>query len=166
MSIGKRTRQLLIRAAAVAFLAALALLLYNLGKGYLLLLDNKTVTIGGAEARALETVRVQVDGHEPIELYPRDRDQVTVTGAGHSLTFTVFDRGGRELETRRVRFRLPRGGRMYLLSLPALAGGLDGWLAEFVPPTTAAPPEPPPASGEPSPEAPLDGAPAAGLPAE
>ena len=162
MNLGNRTRKLLIRAAAVAVLVALAVLLYNLGRGYVLLLDNRTVTMGGTDYPALETVRVQVDGREPIELYPRDRDQVTVTGVAHGLTAAVFDRGGRELETRQVRFRIPGGGRMYLLSLPALVGGAEGWLAEFVPPTA------PPATAEtPSAaEAPAAELPAAELPAE
>ncbi len=136
MKVTVRSRKLLIRAAAVVVFALLAVLLYNIGKGYILLLDNKTVeasTSGAAAWPALDTVRVQVDGREPIELYPRDRDQVSVTGAAHTLTVTAFDRGGRELETRRVRFRIPGSGRMYLISLPALVGGAGEWITEFAP---------------------------------
>lgn len=140
MSAAIRARKLLIRAAVIAVLVLLAVFLYTVGRGYVLLLDNKTVEAGGAALPALDVVRVQVDGREPIELYPRDRDQVTVTGAVHRLTVTVFDRGGRELETRQVRFRIPGNGRMYLISLPALVGGAGEWIAEFIPAETQTPP--------------------------
>jgi hypothetical protein len=152
MSVAIRTRKLLIRAAVIAVLVLLAVFLYTIGRGYVLLLDNKAMEAGGGTLPALETVRVQVDGHEPIELYPRDRDQATVTGAVHRLTVTVFDRGGRELETRRVRFRIPGNGRMYLISLPALVGGAGEWISEFIPAENQAPPDREEAPETPAPE--------------
>ncbi len=124
-------RRLLFRSAAVLLLVLLAVFLYTIGKGYVLLLDNRTVEVEGVSRPALEVVRVQVDGQEPIELYPRDRDMVQVTGAAHRITVTVYSRTGQELQTRQARFRIPGGATRYLISLPAFVAGAREWISEF-----------------------------------
>ena len=126
-------RRQLFRAGAAALLVLLAFFLYDIGKGSVLLLDNKTVEAGGKTLEAFATVRISVDGGEPIELYPRDRDKVELAGAAHRIEVTVFSQGGQELSTKSARFRFSGKSRMYLLSLPAFVGGADEWLTEFSP---------------------------------
>lgn len=124
-------RKLLIRSAVVLVLIMVAVFLFIIGKGYTLLLDNKDFEYGGKTYEAFEMVKVWVDREEPIELYPRDRDMVMVSGKAHTIGITVYNKNYDEIGTRELKFRLKGKGSMFLLSMPAFGAELEPWFAPF-----------------------------------
>lgn len=127
-------RKILIRSGVILVLVLLAVMLYSMGKGYTLLLDNKTIEANGRTLEAFEMVEVNIDGGEPIELYLRDRDMVTVTGKRHFIQITSFDKSFRETGKHSLKFRIKDKGDMFLLSMPALAAEHEDWITPFQPP--------------------------------
>ena len=99
----------------------------------------KTIELEGKTFKALQEVRVSVNGAEPVELYPRDRDMVKVVGPAFSLRVEIEDPGSDvELVEREVRVGF---GKDLMLSFPLMATSRDFIL-------------PPPASQQtPAPEA-------------
>jgi len=128
-------RKLLVRSAGLIIVVLIAVLLYTNGKGYTLLLDNKDMEIDGISYQALEMVTVRIDHHEPVELYPRDRDMVLVPGKGHKATVTIYDKQYNEIAAKKLSFHIKEKGEMFLLSFPALAQDAEGWIIPFTPPS-------------------------------
>lgn len=116
-----------VRLVLLVFVAVLSVFLYRLGKGFDLLVDNKTVTIGEQTYRALNLVRVSVDGSEPLELMKRDRDVISVVGYTHQIKVEVLDMDEDVVKTVEKEFKITRGTGD-LLSLPALVEGDSGWI--------------------------------------
>jgi len=114
-------------------LVLLSVFLYNIGKGYTLLLDNKDIELPGGTAKALAMVEVQVDNEEPIELYPRDRDMVLVNGKSHTISITAYNKSFAEIGSYKIRFKLREKSDMFLLSMPALAAEAEDWISPFSP---------------------------------
>lgn len=127
------------RALALILLVALGVWLFYVGREHQVLLDNKAIELEGTTFKALQEVRVSVNGAEPVELYPRDRDMVKVVGPAFSLRVEIEDPGSDvELVEREVRVGF---GKDLMLSFPLMAASRDFIL-------------PPPASQQtPAPEA-------------
>ncbi|AEC02867.1 DUF6672 family protein [Parasphaerochaeta coccoides] len=131
-----KERRLLIRIGCVLLILAVALWMYFIGRQHTVLVDNRAVEQAGGTIQALKVVEVQVDGQKVIELFPRDRDQFTVTGQRHTITMRFTDSSYNDVEIVRS-FRIPVGEDMVLISLPTFAAdskaGQDVWLSSFKP---------------------------------
>ena len=152
-----KSRRTLVRAAlCVAYLVLIAVM-FTVGKGHTIIIDNKDSEDG--QAKAFESVTVSVDGQEPLELAAGERDMAKVRGQGHQVEVTVKDQQKRE-----IRFRVPLGEDVLLLSVPKLVAGQQPAVIPFVP-VEAPPPADEPQAGanpaEPTPEATIPGAPEA-----
>ena len=111
------------RALALVLLVALGVWLFYVGREHQVLLDNKTIDLEGTTFKALQEVRVSVNGGEPVELYPRDRDMVKVVGPTFSLRVEIEDPGSDvELVEREVRVGF---GKDLMLSFPLMAASRD-----------------------------------------
>jgi hypothetical protein len=128
-----RRRRLLIRIALLAVYAGLIVVMFVTGKAHTVLLDNKDT----AELEAPDGVLVSVNGGEELELYRGDRDKATVQGRSMRVRLEVLADGA----ITQKRLRLPLGGDMLLLSLPALLAGSEPALVPFVPAAASAPVE-------------------------
>lgn len=126
-----KRKTLLIRVGLILLLAVLSTVLFITGKGYTLLLDNKTVESAGGEWRALDSAVVIVDKQEPVELFRRDRVSVEVKGSRHVLKVIIRNRMGQETDSKTVPINLKLGSRYYLLSIPGLIQEGEGWLTPF-----------------------------------
>ena len=127
-----KTRRALVRAVLAVVYLGLIALVFSLGKGHTIILDNKDSDDGSI--KALESLTVSVDGQEPIDLSAGDRDMAKVHGQGHQVEITVKDA---QKVTHQV--HVPLGEDMVLLSLPALLSGAPSSLIPFVPKEIAAP---------------------------
>jgi hypothetical protein len=121
----KRRRALVRGALVIVYFLAIALV-FVLGKSHTILIDNKDVADGSAEA--IDGVLVSVDGQEPLELYAGDRDMVKVKGQRHSVVVEAIS-GGAKIEGK---LSLPMDGDMLLFSVPKFAGKQAGFLEPFV----------------------------------
>jgi hypothetical protein len=120
-----RLRRLLVRAGIVLLYVFLVGLVFVLGKGHTLLVDNKSA--GGAEA--IDGIMVSIDGKEGMELYSGDRDIAKLKGQRHRVSVETVT-GEKKLEKT---FLLPLDGDMLLLSVPRLLAGDEGFIEPFVP---------------------------------
>jgi hypothetical protein len=111
----------------VLLLVLLGFWLYHIGKGFDLLVDNKTITIGDVTYRATSTVRVSIDGSEPLVLTKRGRDVISVVGYVHVIRVEELDMDDEVIRTVEKSFTLDRHSGD-LLSLPALLGGEENWI--------------------------------------
>jgi hypothetical protein len=126
-----RQRRLLVRSVLVLVYAGVIWLVFSLGKGHTLILDNKDAEDGSV--KAVESLSVSVDGQDPIDLNAGDRDMAKVQGQRHRLEITVKD--GQKL-VRRV--SVPVSEDVLLLSLPKLLAGAAA-VSPFVPLDVAPP---------------------------
>ncbi|MCP5452381.1 MAG: hypothetical protein H7A27_00205 [Spirochaetaceae bacterium] len=120
-----RRRRLAVRAGLVLLYFAVGAWVLLNGREHTLLLDNKALADGSAPA--FRRVKVYVDRHDPIELYARDRDMIKVRGQGHKIRIETNE-GAERLE---ASFRLAFGEDMFLVSVPAMAKGDDGFCEVF-----------------------------------
>jgi hypothetical protein len=126
-----RRRRLLVRGVLLLVYAGAIGLVFSLGKGHTLILDNKDAEDGSV--KAIDSLSVVVDGQEPIELGAGERDMAKVQGQRHRVELTVKD--GPKLERR---ISVPVAEDVLLLSLPKLLAGAPA-VSPFVP-LDAAPP--------------------------
>jgi 16S rRNA G966 N2-methylase RsmD len=128
------------RSIAIFIILVFAVFLFFIGKQHTILLDNKTVTVGGKEINALQLVEVQINNLEPMELAARDRDKEEVTGQKHSVTIIYTDPNWEEHTIERT-FKVPLMQEMVLLSIPTLVANPEAdqslWLENYEPPTYA-----------------------------
>lgn len=120
------TRRNGIRTVLVLLLVGLGVVLFALGKEHQVFLDNKALAVGGAEIPALESVRVTVDGGEPLEFAADDRDVVQTRGLRAQVKLEVLDGNGNVTKTveRSVSFSFED---RVMLSLPVLVQGGEGY---------------------------------------
>jgi hypothetical protein len=128
------TRRAIVRSALLAAYVGATALMFVLGRGHTILLDNKDAD-GGA-VRAIDGLVITVNGGEEIELYPGDRDKAVVMGQRHRIAVQTMD--GRKVERA---IRLPLASDMVLLSIPMLVEGREPILTPFEPLDVAPPPE-------------------------
>ena len=119
-------RRLIVRSALVVAYALAIALVFVLGKGHTILVDNKDLADGSA--KAIDGVLVSIDGREPLELYKGDRDMVKVKGQGHRVSVEPIGGG----EKKEAKLSLPIGTDTLILSVPKLAGNQEGYIAPFV----------------------------------
>ncbi|MBG0766038.1 DUF6672 family protein [Sphaerochaeta halotolerans] len=134
------TRTFWFRFVAILIILVFAVVLFFIGKQHTVLIDNKTVTVGGQEIRALQLVEIQIDNKDSMELAARDRDKEDVTGQKHSVTVIYTDSNWEEYTIERT-FEVPLMQEMVLLSIPTLVANPEAdqslWLENYEPPTYA-----------------------------
>lgn len=121
-------RQVIVNFGLVLLLVVISIFLYNSGKGYDLLLDNQTVTLGGIEYEAKGTVRVYIDNQEPLDLWIDDRDVSSVMGKEHTIKVELLDETEEKvLQSREDTFIIdPKKGTLF--SMPGFLGGSEHWV--------------------------------------
>lgn len=136
--VDKKTmvRRLLIRLALVVVYAGLVALVFVLGKGHSLIIDNKDLADGTLTA-AMDGNLVSVDGREASEVYPGDRIMEAVKGQTHTIAIEDIS-GGNRIERR---ITLPLGADTLLVSIPKLIAGVTPAVEVFVPVNVAPPSE-------------------------
>jgi hypothetical protein len=121
-----KARRRLVRAALCVAYAGLMALMFALGKGHTLLLDNQDAEDGSVKAQ--DSLTVSVDGQDPIDLAAGDRDQAKIQGQGHRVEITLKD--GTKVQKR---ITVPVNEDLLLLSLPKLLAGAEHAVIRFVP---------------------------------
>jgi hypothetical protein len=151
-----RNRRLAIRIAILVALIVLGYSMYNIGKEYNVLLDNKTVTIDGIVYPMLDAVSLTVDGVKKNDVRADVRVAQKMVGKSHRIKLEVLngDKSVAKTVERTVRFDLNMSA--WMISLPALAAEATDI---YVPsPVIFAPPPPPAATEVPAEAVPkLDG---------
>ncbi len=121
-----------IRLGIVALVIVLAIVLFFTGKQHQFLLDNNTKEANGTTYSSINLVEAQIDDNDVLEIPRRTRLNSYATGQSHTLTVT-WTSGGAE-QTKSVKFKVPVGEDITLISIPAFISDADEsiWKEEFV----------------------------------
>jgi hypothetical protein len=137
-----KRRRLFVRLGLVVVYLGLTALVFTLGKGHTIIVDDKDAEDGSYSA--MDGILVSVDGQEPLEMYKGDRDKAVVKGQSHRVTIEAINSGNKTEK----RIRLPLGEETLLLSVPKLVAGIAPAVEPFVMKNQAPPVEEAPASNE------------------
>lgn len=127
------TRRILVIAGLLILYVALTCLVFVLGKGHTVIVDNRN---SGALIASKDGFTVSVNGSEPVEMYPGDRIQEKTKGQGITITVETFS--GQKTEKR---FTIPLLMDTILVSIPKMTAGTEPYFEVFTPTFT-----PPPAN--------------------
>jgi len=132
MSKGKT---LAIRIATVVVLILIVVVMFIIGRGHTVYIDNKTVEYNGKEISSKYQIDVYYDGELVTELYKAERTSVKFMGQTLKLTIDVQEKKNSMVkEAFEIEIPVPYNMDGILLSLPAYLEGLpeEAYLSEFV----------------------------------
>lgn len=129
-----KTKTLLIRVCTVLVLAAIAVLMYFLGRGHTVYFDNKKLEYNGTTYDTPYKVEVYVGGERVAKLYDRERGASTCIGANFSVELVVTQEKGGSEQNFSYSFKLPYSMDGIVYNLPGLLAGLpeEAIMSEFV----------------------------------
>lgn len=127
-------KTVIIRVAAVLFLVALGVLMYFLGRGHTVYIDNKKLDYEGVTYDTPYKVEVYVDGERVAKLYDKERGSSICIGANFSMDLVIIEEKGGDEVTETYSVKLPYDKDGLILNIPALRAGLpeEAYMTEFV----------------------------------
>ena len=139
-------RKWIIRGCALLVILAIATLMFLVGRGHTVYIDNKTLEFNGQTADALQRVEVWVGGERLSKLGKRERTMSTVIGSNFEMMLINTVNKGDEPTEEIVKISLPYGWDGIVVNVPGYLAGLpqEAWMTEFI-----AEPEPVTAEDEP-----------------
>ena len=121
-------RQYVIDALIVLALVAFSVFLYQSGKGYTLIFDNRNITLGEKSYEAPEYIQVTLDRKgRPLEIMGGDRDIMTVMGKKHVLKVEILSDDEETVMATVERPFVVRYDGGNLLNIPAFLSGDAEW---------------------------------------
>lgn len=130
-----KSKKWLYRIAALVFLLAIAALMFVIGRGHTIYLDNKTIEYNGEEIPYAHKITVNVDGERVARLNKKERGMATCIGQKFEMELVVVQEKGGDEVTIPVVLELPYNMDGIVINLPAYLAGLpaDAYMSEFVP---------------------------------
>ena len=129
-----KLRKLLFRVGAVLLLVVIAGIMFIIGRGHTVYLDNKTLEYNGETYSALYKIEVVKDGETLTKLGKRERGMATNIGQNFEITLRITrEKKGAE-ETKVIQLKLPYSMDGIILNLPGYLEGLpeEAYLSEFI----------------------------------
>lgn len=129
------TRSLLYKLGAVLILVAICIVMFIIGRGHTIYIDNKTTEYEGQEYKAFHKVTVyDAKGEKLAKLSAKDRGMATTLGQNYKMVLEVTKEKGGEEETVEVSLKLPYNLDGIVINLPAYLNGLpeEAYMSEFV----------------------------------
>ena len=129
-----KTRNLLFRIGAVLLLVLIAGLMFVVGRGHTVYLDNKTLEYEGESYPALYRIDVVKNGERLARLGKRERGMATNIGQNFKITLVITREKKGEEEEQEIELKLPYSMDGIVLNLPGYLSGLpeEAYLTEFV----------------------------------
>ena len=124
----------LYRIGALVILLAICVVMFIIGRGHTIYLDNKTIEYNGEEITALHKITVNVNGERIAKLSKKDRGMATCMGQKFEMELVVVKEKGDDEVTIPVTLTLPYNMDGIVINLPAYLAGLPGeaYMSEFV----------------------------------
>ena len=129
-----KTRKLLFRVGAVLLLVLIAGLMFIVGRGHTVYLDNKTLEYEGQTYSALYKIEILRNGEKVAKLNKRERGMATNIGQTCKLTLVITKEKKGAEETQEIELKLPYSMDGIIINLPGYLSGLpeDAYLTEFI----------------------------------
>ena len=124
----------LYRIGALVILLAICVVMFIIGRGHTIYLDNKTIEYNGEEITAMHKITVNVNGERIAKLSKKDRGMATCMGQKFEMELVVTKEKGDDEVTIPVTLTLPYNMDGIVINLPAYLAGLpeEAYLSEFV----------------------------------
>ena len=135
----KNKRQLIFRAAAIAVILVIAVIMFIIGRGHTIYFDNVSADYEGKSYDAYYKVTVIKDGEKVAKLAEDERGMTDLMGQTLSMTLEITDEKGQEPHSHRVSMPIPYGTDGIVINIPELMAGLpqQAYMSEFVPVATS-----------------------------
>ncbi len=135
----KNKRQLIFRAAAIAVILVIAVIMFIIGRGHTIYFDNVSADYEGKSYDAYYKVTVIKDGEKVAKLAEDERGMTDLMGQTLSMTLEITDEKGAEPHSHRVSMPIPYGTDGIVINVPELMAGLpsQAYMSEFVPIATS-----------------------------
>lgn len=135
----KNKRQLIFRAAAIAVILVIAVIMFIIGRGHTIYFDNVSADYEGKSYDAYYKVTVIKDGEKVAKLADDERGMADLMGQTLSMTLEITDEKGQEPHSHKVSMPIPYGTDGIVINIPELMAGLpqQAYMSEFVPVATS-----------------------------
>lgn len=135
----KNKRQLIFRAAAIAVILVIAVIMFIIGRGHTIYFDNVSADYEGKSYDAYYKVTVIKDGEKVAKLAEDERGMTDLMGQTLSMTLKITDEKGQQPHSHRVSMPIPYGTDGIVINVPELMAGLpsQAYMSEFVPIATS-----------------------------
>ena len=130
----KNRRKWIFRGCTLLVILAIAALMFMLGRGHTVYIDNKTLEYNGQSYPALYKIEIEKDGETIAKLNKRERGKATNIGQNFEITLHITrEKKGAE-ETQVIHLKLPYSMDGIILNLPGYLDGLpeEAYLSEFI----------------------------------
>lgn len=140
-------RKWIFRGCTLLVILLIAALMFLVGRGHTVYIDNKTLEYNGETYEALQRSEVYVGEERLSKLGKRERTMSTVIGQSFEMKLINTVNKGDEPTEAIVKISLPYGWDGIVVNIPGYLAGLpqEAWMTEFVSepePVTAADDEP------------------------
>ena len=134
-------RKWIFRGCTLLVILLIAALMFIVGRGHTVYIDNKTLEYNGESYGALQKSEVWVNGERLSKLGKRDRTMTTTIGNSFQMKLINTVNKGDEPTEVTVNLSLPYGWDGILVNIPGYLANLpqEAWMSEFI--IEAAPPE-------------------------
>lgn len=129
-----KNKKWLYRIGALVILLAICVVMFIIGRGHTIYLDNKTIEYNGEEITAMHKITVNVNGERIAKLSKKDRGMATCMGQKFEMELVVTKEKGDDEVTIPVTLTLPYNMDGIVINLPAYLEGLpeEAYMSEFV----------------------------------
>jgi hypothetical protein len=127
-------RKWIFRGCAILAVLAIAALMFVIGRGHTVYIDNKTLEYNGETYNALNKVEVWVGDQRLSKLAKRERTSSTVIGQSFEMKLINTVNKGDEPTEVVVKLSLPYSWDGIVVNVPGYLAGLpqEAWMTEFV----------------------------------
>ena len=128
-------RKWIFRGCTLLVILAIAAVMFIVGRGHSIYIDNKTLEYNGETYSALNKVEVWVGGERVSKLAKRERAGVQTIGQGFEMKLINTVNKGDEPAEVTVKISLPYGWDGIVVNVPGYLAGLpqEAWMTQFVP---------------------------------
>ena len=129
-----KTSKILFRVGALVLILVIAALMFVIGRGHTVYLDNKTIEYNGQTYNADYQITIMKDGQKLTDLRKTERGMSVNIGQNMKLTLRIKQTIDGNEETKDVRIKLPYSMDNIIINLPAYLAGLpeEAYLTEFI----------------------------------
>ena len=129
-----KKRQWILRGCTLLIILLIAGLMFLVGRGHTVYIDNKTLEYNGETHEALYKVEVWVGGERLSKLGKRERTMSTAIGQGFEMKLINTAEKGDEPSEVTVKLTLPYGWDGIVVNVPGYLAGLpqEAWMTQFV----------------------------------
>ena len=127
-------RKWFFRSCTLLVVLLIAALMFVVGRGHTVYIDNKTLEYNGETYNALQKVEVWVNGERLSKLSKRDRTMTTTIGNNFQMKLINTVNKGDEPTEVTVNLSLPYGWDGILVNIPGYLANLpqEAWMTEFI----------------------------------